>query len=293
MLAGVQQANLEPARRIRSALAERSTSQLQLASAVGLDPTKLSKSLSGRRRFEAMELKRIADCLGVSLDWLAGGDPDSVAMPEVTAPSATATLSRRLYSGSKGDTRQRIIEAAWPLIAERGMHSVRVSDVAALCGVSSAAVHYHFRSRQEMLEESLRVSARDAYDRQVAELEAISDPLERLLHLLEMQMPVSEPMLREWSIWLQVWAEAALNPRMRDAHVAAYERWQSTVRGIIEFGQQQGVFRRSDATLLALKVTAMVDGLGIQLVAGRAEHTPQSIREVLRDFVRSELITRA
>ncbi|PRZ41685.1 TetR family transcriptional regulator [Antricoccus suffuscus] len=262
-----------------------------MASAIGLDPTKLSKSLSGRRRFEAMELKRIADCLGVSLDWLAGGDEPALAMPEVTAPPERAALSDQLYSGPKGDTRQRIIEAAWPLIAERGLHSVRVSDVAERCGVSSAAVHYHFRNRQEMLEESLRVSVRDAYDRQVAELESISDPLERLLHLLELQMPLSEPMLREWSIWLQVWSEAALNPRMRDVHAAAYERWQSTVRGVIEFGQQQGTFRRSDAALLALKVTAMVDGLGIQLVAGNAQHTAEGMREVLRDFVQTELVT--
>lgn len=227
--------------------------------------------------------------MGVSLDWLTG---DDTAPPVVAAPTETAALSVKLYAGSRGDTRQRIIAAAWLLIAERGLHAVRVSDVADQCQVSSATVHYHFRNRRVMLEEALRVSVQNAYDRQSADLESIDDALERLLHLLELQLPNSESLLLEWSIWLQVWAQAALDPRIREVHTAAYERWQSTVRTVIEFGQQQGVFILSNAGQIALRLTALVDGLGIQLVAGRPDYTVESMREILHDFVRTEIVAK-
>src|SRR5699024_5827147 len=99
-----------------------------------------------------------------------------------------------------------------------------------------------FPNRQGMLEDALRVSVHQAYDRQAAELETIDDPLQRLLHLIELQLPAPGVLLQEWSIWLQVWAQSALDPRMSALHHAAYSRWHATVRRVIEYGQQQKAF---------------------------------------------------
>ncbi|MEO9199227.1 MAG: TetR family transcriptional regulator C-terminal domain-containing protein, partial [Antricoccus sp.] len=41
----------------------------------------------------------------------------------------------------------------------------------------------------------------------------------------------------------------------------------------------------------ALRLTALVDGLGIQFATGRADQPVERMREILLDFVRTELIT--
>lgn len=62
------------ARRIRDALARSGTTQLELAGAIGIDPTALSKALAGRRAFKSLEVALIAEQLGVSTDVLLADD---------------------------------------------------------------------------------------------------------------------------------------------------------------------------------------------------------------------------
>ena len=107
----------------------------------------------------------------------------------------------------------------------------------------------------------LRHSVRQAFDRQVAELHRIDDARERLLRLVELQLPASAPLRREWSIWLQVWNESALRPELRGLHGDSYTRWHDTIARIIREGQQQGVFFCTDVKKGALD-TAFGDPLG-------------------------------
>ncbi|WP_429428734.1 TetR family transcriptional regulator C-terminal domain-containing protein [Nocardia sp. GAS34] len=59
---------------------------------------------------------------------------------------------------------------------------------------------------------------------------------------------------------------------------------------IIARGQRQGVFREVDAEHMALRFTAMTDGLGIQVLTGVPGVTTTVMREVLIGFVRDELL---
>lgn len=165
-----------------------------------------------------------------------------------------------------------------------------MSDVARMCQVSAATVHYHFSNRHELLDEALLVSIRTAYDAQSADLMLISDPHERLLQLLEQQLPSSQEQLLEWSIWLQVWAQAALDPRIREAHTAAYERLLATIGEVLEYGRAEGAFRHLDSRLIAVRLAALVDGLGIQLLAGAPDCTIELMRSILHDFVQAQVV---
>jgi AcrR family transcriptional regulator len=49
------------------------------------------------------------------------------------------------------DTRERILETAWPLVRERGVSAVTVADIAAAAGVSRQLVYVHFASRAGLL----------------------------------------------------------------------------------------------------------------------------------------------
>lgn len=69
-----------PIDRVRELLSRHDLSQSELAEAVGLDASKMSKSLSGHRRFSSVEYARIADVCEVSTDWLLTGVEDRVAL---------------------------------------------------------------------------------------------------------------------------------------------------------------------------------------------------------------------
>ncbi|WP_100500145.1 TetR/AcrR family transcriptional regulator [Geodermatophilus chilensis] len=187
------------------------------------------------------------------------------------------------------ERRQAILEAAWRLVAERGYHHVRVQDIARLCGTSTGAVHYYFPGKDDVLREALRYSVDAAFARQGAQLRPIKDARKRLLALIEMQLPVGGQIRDEWSIWLQFWAEAALNPPLRAMHNAFYARWIETVVRIVRRGQEQGIFRDVDPALFARHLTSATDGAAIQVLTGAPGMTIDKMRELLVGIVDREL----
>ena len=60
--------------RVRQVIERSGHSHREFAERVGLDASKLSKSLAGTRRFTSVDLARIGDLGAVSIEWLLGGD---------------------------------------------------------------------------------------------------------------------------------------------------------------------------------------------------------------------------
>ena len=53
---------------------------------------------------------------------------------------------------SRGATRERIVDEAFTLFAERGYHAVSVRDIAAAVGVKDASLYNHFLSKQAIFD---------------------------------------------------------------------------------------------------------------------------------------------
>jgi AcrR family transcriptional regulator len=75
------------------------------------------------------------------------------------ASSEGDSTSRHVTTGSDGegspelasDTRQRLIAAARDVICDVGLKRARMEDIAAVAGVSRAAVYYHFHTKGELV----------------------------------------------------------------------------------------------------------------------------------------------
>jgi len=281
--------------RVRQVVDRAGDTRARFAERIGLDSSKLSRSLSGKRRFTSFELARIAELTEVSLDWLlhgngAGPAPAPTGSAGATAAAEVGPARPGGPSAPRDQRRGEILAAAWRLIAQRGYHAVRVSDIARVCGASSAAVHYYFPGKEDVLNEALRYCVEQAFARQSRVLREIDDARERLLRLIDLQLPRPGQVRDEWSIWLQFWAEAALRPSLRATHNQFYARWRETVVRIIARGQRQGVFRAdADAEESAVRFTALTDGAAIQVLTGAPGVTPEYMRRILLDFVEREL----
>jgi AcrR family transcriptional regulator len=61
-----------------------------------------------------------------------------------------------LHLHEPDDTRQRLIDAAGPIFAEKGPEATSVREICQKAGANVAAVNYHFRSKEQLYIETVR-----------------------------------------------------------------------------------------------------------------------------------------
>ncbi|MFF7927898.1 TetR/AcrR family transcriptional regulator [Streptomyces mirabilis] len=106
--------------------------------------------------------------------------------------------------------RRLIVEAAVPLIAERGYASVGVRDVAAAAGVSVGTVTYHFGSVQEILSEAMVLHI-ERYYAALSEAAAQAAGAAEALRLL-VDALFTEDTDRHWQMWFDYWNAGDQDP---------------------------------------------------------------------------------
>ncbi|MFJ6695128.1 TetR family transcriptional regulator C-terminal domain-containing protein [Streptomyces sp. NPDC091272] len=277
------------AERVRQVIAAAGVSQREFARRVVLDPSKLSRSLGGTRRFTAGELARIADTAGVDAGWLLG----SRTPPPPPVRRARATSAHQPPEGGRP---LQIVRETVRLIAEHGFHAVRVADIAAACATSTAAIHYHFPGRDDLLEAAVRWCMDEDTARRAVRAAQESDAAGELRGLIELQTPYSEQQRRQWRVWLDLWAEAARSTAVGRLHVEYYRQWRATVADVLRRGVAQGAFRPgTDPEAAALRLTALIDGLASQVLASTPGEAvaggtgPEDMHEALLAYVDATL----
>jgi AcrR family transcriptional regulator len=245
----------EVAARVREVITAAGVSQREFARRIVMDPSKLSRSLSGTRRFTAAELARIADEGQVDAGRLLGARHRPPARPA----SGTVPV--------EGGRPSQIVRETVRLIAERGFHAVRVSDIAEACATSTAAIHYHFPGRAELLEAAVRWCMDEDTAHRAARTADAADPADELRQLIALQTPRTAQQRRQWAVWLDLWAEAARSTAVGDLHAEYYRQWRETVADVVRRGVARGSFRPVAPEAAALALTALIDGLATQVLA--------------------------
>ncbi|MEV5530419.1 TetR/AcrR family transcriptional regulator [Streptomyces prunicolor] len=260
--------------RVRTAIRAAAVSQREVAHRVGMDPTALSKALRGTRRLRDEEIAALAKACGVSTAYLVEGTgPEPVLPPETGRDRAQPVTAQ--------ERRDQILEAATVLIARRGYHNVRVSDIARYCGTSTATVHYHFPSKEATLHAALEYYAQRFRTRLDEEFGRATSARDKLRRLIEVQLPLAADDIDEWSVWIQFWNQAMLEPRLRPAQRRIYSGWYRVVVDVLHECRSEGLAPEADVEALADRFTAMVDGLAMQILAGSTEMRPDRMRSLL------------
>lgn len=256
-------------------------SQREFAGRVGMDPTALSKALRGNRRLRDVEIAAIAQVGKVSQRYLRTG----VGRPPAPRNGANGTqATRRRADAVDAELRRtQILEATARLIARRGFHKVRVADIAEACGTSTGTVHYHFPTKDDALRAALVFYADRFHTRLDAEFATADTTVEKLRRLIEVQLTTTEEDTDEWSVWVQSWNEAILDPSLRDGQRGVYARWRGVVLDLVRTCQREGMAEGVDAQALAARFTGLVDGLAIQVLAGTGDMDAARMRELLLD----------
>ncbi|MEU1448133.1 TetR/AcrR family transcriptional regulator [Streptomyces mirabilis] len=189
--------------------------------------------------------------------------------------------------------RRLIVEAAVPLIAERGYASVGVRDVAAAAGVSVGTVTYHFGSVQEILSEAMVLHI-ERYYAALSEAAAQAAGAAEALRLL-VDALFTEDTDRHWRMWFDYWNAGDQDPDQAFARGQAerYEAWHTQIRELAERGVAEGEFSSDDLDGFTVRFAALADGLALQRLRQAPPLSTEDARRHLNRLIDTELRRRS
>jgi AcrR family transcriptional regulator len=166
--------------------------------------------------------------------------------------------------------RERILAAAVERIATDGIDDVRIARIAMDAGVSTSLVHYHFETREALLEQALEYSFELAGDVRIGEAEGeVPDHTRRLAAMIDQCLPYPGQLERDWILWVELWLRAVRHPELRPTAAGLYARMHHWFADAVAAGMAAGEFdRAADPDVTAGRLLALCDGFGVRTLLG-------------------------
>ncbi|MET8076495.1 TetR/AcrR family transcriptional regulator [Streptomyces sp. NPDC005303] len=163
------------------------------------------------------------------------------------------------------ERREELLRAAIEQIEARGVAAVRIADVASALGVSNALVLYHFSTKEKLVAAAFTYAAEDDLAQLRKLLGRRTSALRRLRSAVRWYAPTGQA--KGWRLWIEGWAVALREPALREVTRDLDRRWKAALAEVIAEGVAAGEFRCPDPETTALRLTALLDGLAVQLTS--------------------------
>ena len=166
---------------------------------------------------------------------------------------------------SVAERREELLRAAIGQIEARGVAAVRIADVASALGVSNALVLYHFSTKEKLVAAAFTYAAEDDLTRLGKLLGRRTTALRRLRSAVRWYAPTGQA--KGWRLWIEGWAAALREPALREVTRDLDKRWKAAIAEVIAEGVAADEFRCPDPGGTALRLTALLDGLAVQMTS--------------------------
>ena len=185
-------------------------------------------------------------------------DPDATAGAGAlsgaadTAAGTTASVERLFGEYHFPAGPRRILLAAATAFAERGFHATTTRDIAAQAGLSSAALYFYFRSKEEVLYQIAKSALDFTIEVAATEAKGPGSPADRLANLVRV--------LTIWHTYnsqvahVVLYQTGALSPGHQDEVAARQAEVARIVRRVITGGVAAGDFGTADPGAAALRI---------------------------------------
>ncbi|GGL13399.1 transcriptional regulator [Streptomyces flaveus] len=163
------------------------------------------------------------------------------------------------------ERREELLRAAVEQIEARGVAAVRIADVAAALGVSNALVLYHFSTKEKLVAAAFTYAAEGDLAHLRKLLARRTTALRRLRAAVRWYAPTDRA--KGWRLWIEGWSAALRDPALRDVTRDLDRQWKAALTEVITEGVAAGEFRCPSPMDTALRLTALLDGLAVQMTA--------------------------
>jgi AcrR family transcriptional regulator len=203
----------------------------------------------------------------------------------ISCPAVSASTRTRIAPEVR---RSQIVKATQRATLEHGLHDVRIADIAAELDVSTGLIHYHFATKEQVIDAMLREVAAAEIGGVRAALADLPTARQRLARLIDTYLPSSRRD-RSWLLWIDVWGEALRDANLRRISEDLDVAWVEVFTEVIGTGVDEGVFRCADPVATAWRLCALLDGLGLQVVLHHATMTRAQMGNHVRAAASLEL----
>lgn len=159
--------------------------------------------------------------------------------------------------------RKELVQAAWRVIAARGIDDVTVREIARESGYSSGVLAHYFDGKDDLLAHALAISHEEIYRRYAAILE-IPDKAEALRAVLMDNLPLDEQRELETRIEMSFWARSLRNETLSDIQHGESEYLQELLSSLIGVCIEEGTLPEDLPTdTVVTLLAALIDGLSL------------------------------
>ncbi|MET8622521.1 TetR/AcrR family transcriptional regulator [Kitasatospora sp. NPDC004669] len=180
-----------------------------------------------------------------------------------------------------------ILEAAARVIARRGVRGLRVEELAAEAGVSTALIYYHFKDRTGILRQTLEF-INDRAERYTTERAADAPPLtprEELEQTLLLELQDTTEVRENSTAWGELRASAVFDETLREDLARATRIWVQEIAELL--GVVQPMTSAVALAGAAERLTALLEGLSTRCLSGSLPVT--HARALMTDAIDTEI----
>ena len=180
-----------------------------------------------------------------------------------------------------------LLRTACDVILERGLANTRTADVAQAAGVSQALVFYHFATKERLLAQAFAYAAEQDLARLDAVIGSAAPPLDKLKKILKLYAPTGRS--KSWAMWIDGWSESLRVPELEKVTRRLDLRWKEALTEVIVAGVTDVTFDCDDPSGAAWRITALIDGLAVQIAVHRRVISGRQLADWVRLSVSREL----
>ncbi|OEJ41950.1 TetR family transcriptional regulator [Streptomyces agglomeratus] len=185
-----------------------------------------------------------------------------------------------------------MLRATVEQIEARGVSAVRIADVASALSVSNALVLYHFSTKEKLVAAAFAYAAEGDLARLRTLLGRRTSAVRRLRTAIRWYAPTGRA--KGWKLWIEGWAASLREPALREVARDLDQQWKAALADVIAEGARAGEFRCEDPASAAWRLTALLDGLAVQMTSYAGSLSRAAMLEWTDDALARELgISRA
>ncbi|WP_197287745.1 TetR/AcrR family transcriptional regulator [Streptomyces apocyni] len=173
------------------------------------------------------------------------------------------------------------------MIAAGGLDRLTMAALGREVGMSSGHLLYYFKTKDELLFQTLEWSEAQLGAERRALLSRPAPVRDRLDAYVDLYVP-DAPRDPHWTLWLEVWnrsqyADAEAGARTRQAAIEG--AWHRDLVALLAEGVSQGALRPLDPERFATRLRALLDGFAVHVAVGLPGTDRTQILSHVREFL--------
>lgn len=191
-------------------------------------------------------------------------------------------------TATKQERQLQLIRATIRSVAKNGLADTTMSTVAREAGLSQGIINLHFQSKDRLLVETLRYIADEYKTSWEKALDGAGpSPAERLAALVEVDfnMPVCDR--NKLAVWFAFWGESKSRPTYRKLCATRDIQYRKELGALCQLLIEEGGYQGLDAMVLATGLSAMAEGLWLDLLISPRSITREQARNICLAYLAS------